>query len=164
MHITVLGQDSHRVLTAMDPAQPLKLGGYTVPDALGFEANSDGDILLHSLTNAISNLTGEIVLGAKADELCLEQNITDSSVYLKYALAELTRQARWKIDFVSFSIQAKRPKLLSHLPAIRASIAELLDLSVEQVFITCTTGEGLTGMGRGEGMEALCLLSASSRD
>lgn len=163
MHITVLGQDSHRLMTEKSTAQPLVLGGFTIPDEPGFVANSDGDILLHALTNAISNLIGEIVLGAKADELCLEQGIRDSRIYLQYALDKLHLQARWQIDFVSFSIQAKKPKLLPFLRDIRQSIAELLALDLEQVMITCTTGEDLTGMGRGEGMEALCLLSASTR-
>ena len=51
-----IGQDSHRF--ASDPDRKCVLGGVVIPDAPGFEANSDGDVLLHALTNAVSGITG----------------------------------------------------------------------------------------------------------
>ena len=50
--------------------------------------NSDADVVLHALTNAISGLTGVNILGETADRLCLEEGITDSFQYLQAAMAE----------------------------------------------------------------------------
>ena len=155
---TALGQDSHRFLDREDPAKPLILGGVVLPDSgLSLSANSDGDVLLHALTNAISGLTGVNVLGTRADELC-RAGVTDSREYVREALKSL----REPIDHVSFSVEALRPKLAEHIPAIRASVATLLGIQPEQVGLTATTGEGLTGPGRGEGIAVLCLVTAGN--
>ncbi len=158
--VTTIGQDSHRFISSGD--KTLVLGGYTIPGELGLDGNSDADVVLHALTNAISGLTGTPILGAAADRLCAA-GTTDSKAYLELALTDLATQNRWQLTFISCSIQAKKPKLLHHLPAIRQSIANLVNLPLTDVTITCTTGEGLTGMGRGEGMECICLLSAREK-
>jgi 2-C-methyl-D-erythritol 2,4-cyclodiphosphate synthase len=76
---TGLGQDSH----AFDAkSKPLILGGIIFNHPQGLKGNSDADVILHSITNAISSITGVNILGTKADELC-QQGITDSAQYLK---------------------------------------------------------------------------------
>ena len=62
------------------------LGGIAVPSERPILANSDGDVILHAITNAVSGFTGKIILGGIADKLCLEEGIKDSSVYLDKAL------------------------------------------------------------------------------
>lgn len=153
---TALGQDSHRYGTGEEPGGPLLLAGYEVPDGPWIAANSDGDVLYHAVTNALSGLTGHNILGRAADELC-SQGVRDSEAYLKLALSYL---GALELVHVSCSIEAKRPKLEAHIPAIRARLAAALGLELRAVGLTATTGEGLTGMGRGEGMAALCVLTA----
>lgn len=156
-YVSAIGQDSHR-FTAETEGKPLKLGGVVIDGAPGLDGNSDADVILHALTNAISGLTGIPVLGAAADTICAAGN-TDSAAYLAVALEDLAATP-WQLTFVSFTIQAKRPKLLGEFPRISASVADLLGLPEHCVTMTATTGEGLTACGRGEGIEVFCIVSA----
>ncbi len=146
---TGLGLDSHRFVEGQSD-RPLVLGGLFFDDAPALEGNSDADVILHALTDAVSGVTGKTVIGAVADKMCRE-GITDSKAYLKVALAVL---GHWEISHVSIALECLRPKIDPKVPALRESIAELLGLSVDHVCITATTGEGLTDCGRGLGIHA----------
>jgi len=87
----------------------LVLGGVVLEGYPPLKGNSDADVILHSLTNAISGVTCVNILGKISDELCLEKGITDSKVYLKEALKYLNGQ---KIIHVSISIECLTPKSL----------------------------------------------------
>lgn len=159
-----IGQDSHRFidrfqreLTGSESARPLILGGVTLYGETALAGNSDADVILHALTNAISGLTGVNILGAVSDQLCLKQGITDSKVYLANALDFL---GDWEIRHVSLTYEGKRPHLAAWIVPIRQRIADLIGLSIDQVALTATTGEGLTDFGRGEGAQVFCLLTA----
>jgi len=152
---TGLGQDSHRFLP-QETAKPCVLGGVIFEHEPGFQANSDGDVIFHALCNAISSLTGEIILGVKADEILSRDGITDSRVYLEEALKTLGNQ---QITHVAITIEARRPKILHKIPALRKSIAESMKLEVSQIGITATSGEGLTGFGLGEGVQVFCIIT-----
>ena len=159
MYISAIGQDSHRFESEASD-KPLVLGGVTVPRCTGLAGNSDADVVLHAITNAVSGLHGVPVLGRIADDLCLRQGIKDSRAYLAKALEMLTR---YRLVHVSVSLEAKRPILAPHLGAMQESIARLLSLSPEHVAITATSGEGLTAFGRGEGIQAFAVVSAESK-
>lgn len=152
---TGIGQDSHRFLSP-ESTKLCVLGGVVLEDVPGFVANSDGDVILHALCNAISSLTGVIILGEKADELLENNEITDSRIYLEEALKTLGNQ---QITHVAITIEALRPKLLKRIPKLRESIAQVMHLDVSQVGITATTGEGLTDFGLGEGLQCLCIIT-----
>lgn len=155
VYISTIGQDSHRF---GDPCGDcsIMLGGVSIPSDRPVIANSDGDVILHAVTNAISGYTGRIVLGGIADKLCLEDGIKDSSVFLKKAVEDIQDA---KIIHCSVSVECLVPKLKPHLDRIRSKIAELLDLPVSSVGLTATTGEGLTSFGKGEGIQAFVILS-----
>ena len=152
---TGIGQDSHRFLRDAT-TKPCILGGIIFEHLPGFLANSDGDVILHALCNAISSLTGVTILGTKADELLEKEKITDSSIYLKEALKTLGNQ---QITYVAITIEAQRPKLLNTIPQLRENIAHIMNLEPSQVGITATTGEGLTSFGLGEGLQCFCIIT-----
>ena len=152
---TGIGQDSHRFLSE-EVAKPCILGGVVFDGVPGFKANSDGDVVLHAICNAITSLTHILILGGIADELCINQGITDSSVYLKKSLETLGNQ---KITHVAITIEAKRPHFKEKLLLLRQSIATLMGLSVDQVGVTATSGEGLTDFGLGLGVQAFVVLN-----
>jgi 2-C-methyl-D-erythritol 2,4-cyclodiphosphate synthase len=154
--IAAVGQDSHR-FESEGSAKPLVLGGVTIPGCPGLAGNSDADVVLHAITNAVSGLHGVPVLGAVSDDLCLKKGVRDSRVYCAKAL-ELLKE--YQLVHVSVSIEAQRPRLAGYLPAMRESIAEACSLSVEHVALTVTSGEGLTAFGRGEGIQAFAVVSA----
>ncbi len=152
---TGIGQDSHRFLPS-DSSKPCVIGGHIFQDVPGFHANSDGDIVYHAICNAISSVTGELILGGIADDLCLKGGITDSAVYLKEAVKTLGDQ---KISHVAVSLEAKTPKFKEHLMTMRQNIAQILEIDVSQVGITATTGEGLTNVGCGDGVSCICVIT-----
>lgn len=150
-----IGQDSHRFL-ADNLSKPCVIAGLIFDDVPGFMANSDGDIVLHSICNAITSLTGVLILGGIADELCLKDGITDSSVYLQEAMSTLGKQ---KVVHVAITLECKRPKIKLRLDEMRAKIAELMQLEMSQVGLTATSGEGLTDFGCGDGVQSFAIVT-----
>ncbi|MDR0306302.1 MAG: 2-C-methyl-D-erythritol 2,4-cyclodiphosphate synthase [Chitinispirillales bacterium] len=156
--ISAIGQDSHR-FEPENSHKPLILGGVVVPQARGLCGNSDADVILHALTNAVSGISGVNILGKISDELCLEHGVTDSRVYLKKALETLS-PVKCQLTHVSISVEAQKPHLARFIPKIKQSIASLLQLPETCIGLTATTGEGLTGFGRGEGIQVFVIVSA----
>lgn len=156
LYRSALGQDSHRFCAAGEEGRPLRLAGLVLEGPERVAANSDGDVLFHAVTNAVSGLTGVNILGERADALC-RAGRTDSRVYLEEALRHL---GALELVHLSVSIEAARPKLEPHIGRLRAALAAALGLPLASVGLTATTGEGLSGMGRGEGIQVLCVLSA----
>lgn len=152
---TGLGQDSHRFMSE-DSSKPCVIAGIIFEDVPGFSANSDGDVVFHAICNAISSLTGELILGAIADDLCHKAGITDSEVYLKEAMKTLGSQ---QVSHVAISLEGNKPRFKERLLEMRENIARVMDIQVSQVGITATTGEGLTDFGCGDGVQALVIVT-----
>lgn len=149
-----LGQDSH----AFEPEgtdKPLILGGVVFPGQPGLLANSDGDVVLHAIFNALSQAIGKRSLGVYADPLN-KQGVTDSRVYLQVAL-DMVRQAGYTISNVGVSIEGRRPKIEPRALEMKRALAGLLGVGEDQVGITATSGEGLTAFGRGEGIQVFAI-------
>lgn len=150
-----IGQDSHR-FEATCTDKKLILGGVVFEGYPALQGNSDADVILHAITNAISGVTCVNILGKIADDMCLTQGITDSRAYLKEALKYLGDN---RIVHISISIECLIPKITPKIPEIRASISQLLDLPESCIGITATTGEGLTEFGKGNGIQAFCCVT-----
>ena len=144
-----IGQDSHR-FDFNDSTKKLILGGVEILDAYPLLGNSDADVILHSITNAISSITCVNVLGEIADEMC-KNGITDSSKYLEKALTFLDPSLT--ISHVSISIECKIPKITPYIDSIRKNLSNILGIPTPSIGITATTGEGLTDFGRGLGIQ-----------
>jgi 2-C-methyl-D-erythritol 2,4-cyclodiphosphate synthase len=154
-----IGQDSHRFEKTRS-RKPCVLGGVKIPGCQGLLGNSDADVVLHALTNAVSGISGVNVLGTMTDRMCLEKGITDSREYLKKALATLKG---YRISHVSVSVEGKKPKLAAHIPSIKKSLARLMSLTVADIGFTSTSGEDLTAFGRGEGLQVFVIVTAKKR-
>ena len=156
---TGIGQDSHRFMPE-DSSKPCIIAGIIFENAPGFNANSDGDVVFHAICNAISSLTGELILGAVADDLCHKDGITDSEVYLKEAMKTLGKQ---QITHVAITIEGNKPRFKERIIEMRENIARVMDLKVNQVGITATTGEGLTDFGCGDGVQAFSVVTTMEK-
>lgn len=152
---TGIGQDSHAFES--ESGKALILAGVTFEYDKGLKGNSDADVVLHSLTNAISSITGRNILGKIADELC-QQGITDSRKYLQCALDDLND---WQIENIAIALECLGPKISPQNEKMKSNIAELCNISANDVGITATTGEGLTSFGRGEGIQVLTIITVS---
>lgn len=151
-----LGQDSHKFAKNN---KPLILAGVEFKNHLGFEANSDGDVVLHSLINAISGITTKNILGEVADKMC-QNGIKDSSKYLQIALDDLSFLG-FKINHISISLECLTPKITPKIPEMRQKIASFLKIDSNNIGITATTGEGLSDFGTGLGVFSSVIISVS---
>lgn len=148
-----IGQDSHRI-DYKNTEKKLILGGIEFENEFSLQANSDGDVILHAITNAVSGITCVNILGDKADQMC-KNGILDSEEYLKQAL----RYLKEKIVHISISIECKTPKITPKIPEMRTNIARILKVPENCIGITATTGEGLTDCGSGFGISAIAIIT-----
>ena len=148
-----IGQDSHRIdYTNTD--KKLLLGGVEFDENFSIVANSDGDVVLHAITNAISGITCKNILGKVSDEMC-KTGITNSEEYLKEALKYLDN----KIIHLSIFIECKTPKISPKVEEMRKNIARILEINENCVGITATSGEGLTEFGKGNGISVFTCIT-----
>lgn len=152
---TGLGQDSHAF--EQHQSKPLILGGVDFKHTKGLQGNSDADVVLHALTNAISSITGNNILGAKADALCIK-GVIDSAQYLQLALDDLQG---WNINHIAISVECLSPKITPKIDEMKSNIAKLTGIQAHDVGITATSGEGLTSFGQGLGIQAICIITVS---
>jgi 2-C-methyl-D-erythritol 2,4-cyclodiphosphate synthase len=150
-----IGQDSHRY-DFFNKDKKLILGGIEFENSPGLAGNSDGDVVLHAITNAISGVTCVNILGKIADDMCLNDGITDSKYYLFEAMKYLEGM---KITHISISIECKTPNISSKIPEMRKNISELLSLPDNCIGITATSGEGLTQFGEGHGVQVFSCIT-----
>lgn len=148
-----IGQDSHRI-DYEDTRKKLILGGIDFEENYSLSANSDGDVVLHAITNAVSGITCKNILGKVADNMC-QNGITDSEEYLKEALKYLDE----KIIHLSISIECKTPKISPKIEKMRENIARILNIDENSIGITATTGEGLTECGKGNGIAVFACIT-----
>jgi len=152
-----LGQDAHQFLKGKTEKKCV-IGGARFDDVPGFDADSDGDVIFHSLCNAISSVTHIPIMGKVAVDLCHRSGICDSACYLHEALKTLEGLV---ISHIAFSIEAKFPRLQNKLPLMRQNVAKIIaeyfPFTIEQVGITAVSGQNLTHFGQGLGVQALCI-------
>ena len=141
----------------------LVLGGVSVEHHSGPVAHSDGDVVLHALTDALLGAAGLGDIGQWFPDTDPEWKNADSSRFVRKAV-ELIEDRGWKIGNVDCTIFAQEPKLSNIKPKIRARVAELLGVSQDNVNIKAKTGEKVGPIGREEAIAAdtiVLLLPAS---
>lgn len=149
-----IGQDSHKI-DYKNKNKKLILAGIEFEEDFSILANSDGDVVLHAITNAISGITCKNILGKISDDMCNKEGIKNSEEYVKEALKYLKE----KIVHISISIECKVPKISPKIEEMRENIARILNISKNCVGITATSGEGLTEFGKGNGISVLVCLT-----
>jgi len=152
---TCLGQDSHQF--EKKSGKDLVLAGIKFDYPFGLKGNSDADVIFHSITNSISSITGKNILGDVADQL-VKTGIKDSAKYLQIALDDL---GDWKINHIAVALECAKPKIANHVEAMKESIANTCKINRSDIGITATSGEGLTSFGRGEGIQAITIITVS---
>lgn len=148
-----IGQDSHRI-DYENKEKKFILGGIEFEEEYSLNGNSDADVVLHAITNAISGITCKNIIGKVSDEMC-QNGIKDSEEYLKEALKYLNE----RIVHLSISIECKIPKISPKIEEMRKNIARILNISENSIGITATTGEGLTEFGKGNGVSVFACIT-----
>jgi 2-C-methyl-D-erythritol 4-phosphate cytidylyltransferase/2-C-methyl-D-erythritol 2,4-cyclodiphosphate synthase len=154
-----IGQDSHE----FSDEQGLVLGGLEFLNENKLKANSDGDVMLHSLCNAILQATGDKSLGAFANEMCIKKGIKDSKKYLMKILKKMERK-KYKLNNIGFMIEGKRPGIDKISNKLKENISKLTGLPLAKIGITATSGENLTSFGKGKGLQVFSIVSLKKHD
>jgi 2-C-methyl-D-erythritol 2,4-cyclodiphosphate synthase len=132
------GFDSHE----FRPGIPLKIGGVTLLHDKGLGGHSDGDVLLHAITDALLGAIAAPDIGALFPPSDPKLKGADSAVFLKEALKRV-RDAGYIVANVDSSLVLATPKIGPHAAVIRARVAELLDIPDDCVGVKAKTPEGL---------------------
>lgn len=151
-----IGEDSHRFAEKFYSNCPVVLGGISFPESKNsFEANSDGDVIFHSICNAILSAVGEKTLDDFADKMCKE-GIMNSQKYVERAL-EIAKEKFPNFAFQNLviSLECKFPKLVPKHDEIVKNCARVLGIEKNKVGLTYTSGEGLSDFGKGLGVRCL---------
>lgn len=132
------GWDSHE----FKPGIPLKIGGVALPHNKGLGGHSDGDVLLHAITDALLGAIGAPDIGTLFPPSDPQWKGADSVVFLNEALKRV-RSAGYAIGNVDSSLILLAPKLGPHAGAIRAHLAKLLGIATDCVGLKAKTPEGI---------------------
>jgi len=153
-----LGQDSHKIKCKVQSAKCKisRLGGIELKN-WEIIANSDGDVIIHALCNALNTAIGYGSLDLYAGPM-FKKGITDSREYLKVAL-KMAKERGYKVNNLALMIEAQKPRLEKHREKICQSLAKILEMNQSQIGMAFTSGEGLTAFGKGKGIQVFCLVS-----
>jgi 2-C-methyl-D-erythritol 4-phosphate cytidylyltransferase/2-C-methyl-D-erythritol 2,4-cyclodiphosphate synthase len=142
------GYDVHKLAKG----RKLILGGIEVPFELGLDGHSDADVLTHVIINALLGAAGLGDIGRYFPPTDPIYKDISSLKMLEYVRNLLTERG-WQITNIDATIAAQRPKLASHIPAMRDSLAAVLQIEPARINVKATTTEELGFVGRLEGME-----------
>lgn len=138
---------------ALVPGRRLVLGGVEINHSRGLLAHSDGDVLLHALTDAVLGAAGLGDIGAMFPDDDERWRGADSRALLRAAV-ERVRNAGWRIENVDCTVIAQAPRIAPHVAAMRTTIAQDVAVETSAVNIKGKTTERLGFTGRGEGIAA----------
>jgi 2-C-methyl-D-erythritol 4-phosphate cytidylyltransferase/2-C-methyl-D-erythritol 2,4-cyclodiphosphate synthase len=146
---TASGYDVHKFTTG----DHIWLCGLKVPHSHGLEGHSDADAGLHAITDALLGCIGEGDIGTHFPPTDERWRGAPSWKFLAHA-ASLVRQRGGVISHVDVTLICERPRIGPHRDAMKAKIAEILNLEPSRVSVKATTTEGLGFTGRHEGIAA----------
>ncbi|WP_275628963.1 2-C-methyl-D-erythritol 2,4-cyclodiphosphate synthase [Pseudomonas sp. 273] len=149
------GYDVHR----FGEGDFITLGGVRIPHKFGLIAHSDGDVLLHALSDALLGACALGDIGRHFPDTDPRFKGADSRALLRHVVT-LVHEKGHVIGNVDATIIAQAPKMAPHIEAMRAAIAEDLQVDIEQVNVKATTTEklGFTGREEGIAVHAVALL------
>ncbi len=143
------GWDIH----ALVEGRKLILGGVEIPHSKGLLGHSDADALLHAITDALLGAAAMGDIGTHFPDTDARFKGADSGVLLTKA-ARRVREQGFEICNVDSTVIAQAPKLAPHMAAMRARIAQVLDVDIDQVNVKAKTAEKMGPVGEGLAMEA----------
>ncbi len=143
------GYDVHRLADNRD----LWLGGIKIEHSQGLLGHSDADVLIHAICDAILGAANLRDIGFHFPDTAGEYKDIDSKILLKKTLEVITEKG-YSIGNIDATICAERPKINPHIPLMQKVMAEILEISVDDISIKATTSEKMGFVGREEGFAA----------
>jgi 2-C-methyl-D-erythritol 2,4-cyclodiphosphate synthase len=132
------GWDSHEFQEGV----PLKIGGVELPHHKGLAGHSDGDVLLHAITDALLGAVAAGDIGSYFPPSDPKWKGANSAIFLEEALKQVKR-AGYAISNVDSTLILAAPKIGPHSAVIQQTVAKLLGVKPDQVGIKAKTPEGM---------------------
>lgn len=148
------GFDTH----AFEDGKACMLGGVKITDEYGFKAHSDGDVLIHSVIDALLGASGLGDIGEFFPDTDAKYKSIDSKELLA-DVVKLVRGVGFEISNIDVTVVAEKPRLSAHKNEIKRNLANIMQVAPHKVCIKATTAEKMGFVGRGEGV---VVMSAAS--
>jgi 2-C-methyl-D-erythritol 2,4-cyclodiphosphate synthase len=132
------GWDSHEFKSGV----PLMIGGVKLPHDQGLAGHSDGDVLLHAITDALLGAVAAGDIGSYFPPSDPKWKGADSAIFLEEALKQV-KEKGYRIENVDSTLILAAPKIVPHAKAIQKRVAELLGIAPDAVGIKAKTPEGM---------------------
>jgi 2-C-methyl-D-erythritol 2,4-cyclodiphosphate synthase len=152
------GWDTH----ALVPGRKLVIGGVDVPYERGLLGHSDADVLTHAIIDALYGAAGLGDIGRHFPDTD-DRFKGANSMLLLTETARRVRDAGWEIGNVDSTVVAQAPKLAPHIDAMRARLAQALQVAADQVNVKAKTAEKLGPVGQGVSIEARAVVLLAAR-
>lgn len=144
-----IGYDIHPLVEG----ERLVLGGVEFPGSRGLEANSDGDVILHAITDAILGAAAMGDIGQHFPDTTGEYTDIDSAIILEEILQKVQNEG-FRVHNVDVNIIAEYPRLGNRRRRMRERMAELLAVPIGRVSLKARSAERMGPVGREEAVEA----------
>ena len=141
------GIDVHQLA----PKLPLILGGVKIDSSVGIKAYSDGDLVIHTLVDAILGALALGDIGKFFPSKNKKWANANSNIFLFEAIAQLEKH-NYKISNVDINILLQKPKLAPYIPKIQKHLSSLLNIKNNQLSIKATTTDKLGFVGQLKGI------------
>lgn len=150
MNIRVgFGFDVHRLV----PGRDLWLGGIKIEHSLGLLGHSDADVLIHAICDALLGAANMRDIGYHFPDTSADTLNVDSKILLRKTV-DLIAIKGYTVGNIDATVCAERPKINPHVDAMKACLAEVMDVDEDDISIKATTTEKLGYTGREEGISA----------
>lgn len=144
-----LGYDLHRLVEG----RKLIIGGVEFPFNKGEDGHSDGDVLLHAITDSVLGASGLGDIGSYFPPEDPKWKDADSADLLRVVMKDV-KAAGWIIENLDCVVKLEKPKFIPKRQEVINSIAEILEVQPDQVFVKAKTGEKIAPIGTSDAIEA----------
>ena len=150
------GYDVHQ----LKEGEEFWLGGIKIDHEKGAAGHSDADVLIHVICDALLGAANKRDIGYHFSDTDQKFKGIDSKILLKETLSILSHDG-WSIGNIDSTVCLQRPKINAHIPIMKTCLAEVMDISEEDISIKATTTENLGFVGRQEGVSAYAVVLIS---
>ncbi len=147
------GYDVHRLKVG----HALVIGGIQIPFDKGAVGHSDADVLVHAICDALLGAANLGDIGQHFSDQSDEFKNIDSCILLK-RVDDLLKKQNYRIGNIDSTVCLQSPKLASFLPSMKEKLAQVLEISVDDISVKATTTEKLGFVGEGLGVSAYAVV------
>lgn len=151
------GFDIHR----LKDGRKFCLGGIEIPHNKGADGHSDADVLIHAVCDALLGAANLGDIGLHFPDNSSEFKDIDSKILLK-RVCSLLQKNKYIIGNIDTTICLEKPKIAEHIPAMKKTLSEVMEIAQSKISIKATTNEKLGYIGRQEGISCYAIVLIES--